>query len=575
MREQLTFSPAKTKVFLVAPSLRFMKNEEIKYFKYIRKSSESEGRQVLSIPGQLENTETTEKREHLTSIETIIDARSAMKPYNRPKFTDMIKRIEKGEASGIILWTIDRLARNSIEWGIIMYLLQIGVIKSIWTTEREYLPKDSILLLALQSSMATQYSIDLSQKVRNGQDQKAKLGRPNGLAKLGYQNTKRAIHGTNTVVVDPKRWHIMRKGFDMMLARAYSVSQIADILNNEYGLRSRLTKKTGGRPIHKSILYRVFTDPFYYGYFHFKGVLYKGSYKPMITVEEFDQIQEILGRKGKPRQQKHTFPFTGFIKCGVCGCAITATQVIKRIKTTGITKTYVFYHCTKRKGRDVCTEKHYTKKEELEKMIEAELSEYMIDENFKNLALEILEGDKQEAIEKQKKLYEEVVTHEQKLIKETDTLLDLRISNLITEEKFIAKQLEKDNELIRVKAKIESFDVGGLRNRLSKVSDALDFSVLLVKRFKKAPAEVQKSICKSFGHNWVLKDKKLIIDKPKWFLSIKKFKDVVSSDLDPSQPFLTYEKYRLKSSFSASILALRSLRDEVTTNALNSGHKGS
>ncbi|MBY0377051.1 MAG: recombinase family protein [Gammaproteobacteria bacterium] len=533
-----------------------MNKQEITYFVYVRKSSEPEGRQVLSIPAQLADINSLVARKQLNVVDTIIDARSAKIPNNRPSYTKMISSIKKGKANGVIVWHTDRLARNALEWGEIQYLLQSGVIKSIWTMHREYLSKDNILLMSLEAGMATQYSIDLSEKVKNGLKQKCEQGQPSGFAQLGYLNTKLAAHGTNSFIVDPDRWHIVRKGFDLMLSKRYTVSQIADILNNDYGLRTRVTKKNGGKPVHKSILYRIFTDPLYSGYFNYGGKTYKGSYKPMITVAEFDQIQEILGRKGKPKQQKHKFAFTGLIKCESCGCAITATMTTKKIKTTGEIKTYTFYHCTKKRGRDICTEKHYTKKEDIEEMIESEISAYDLDEDFKTLAIQILQADQQFEVQRQEMLYKDVIAQEQKLIKEIDNLLDLRISNVITEDKYLEKQQEREAQLIRARDKKDQME-RGIENGFSSASNIISFATNAVERFKNNGIDEQKSICHGFGHNWVLKDKKLIIDKPKWFFAIKTFKDNVSSELSTSQPRITFEKYRQKASFESSNLALR------------------
>ena len=46
----------------------------------------------------------------------------------RPIFGEMISRMEKGEASGILAWHPDRLARNSVDGGKVIYLVDIGVI---------------------------------------------------------------------------------------------------------------------------------------------------------------------------------------------------------------------------------------------------------------------------------------------------------------------------------------------------------------------------------------------------------------------------------------------------------------
>ena len=79
-------------------------------------------------------------------------------------------------------------------------------------------------------------------------------------------------------------------------------------------------------------MYKIFTNKFYYGEFDWAGQEYKSQQLAMITREEFDRAQIILGRKGKPRPQKYRFPFTGIIKCGTCGCMVTAEHKLKKIR---------------------------------------------------------------------------------------------------------------------------------------------------------------------------------------------------------------------------------------------------
>ena len=93
-----------------------------KYILYARKSTDVEDKQVLSIEAQLVELRAYAKNENLTIIDELVEKQSAKTP-GRPVFGDMLKRIENGEASGIIAWHPDRLARNSIDGGQVVYLL--------------------------------------------------------------------------------------------------------------------------------------------------------------------------------------------------------------------------------------------------------------------------------------------------------------------------------------------------------------------------------------------------------------------------------------------------------------------
>lgn len=87
-----------------------------KYILYARKSTDTEDKQVLSIEAQLVELRKFAKDNDLVVIDELIEKRTAKMP-GRPVFNSMIKRIENGEANGILAWHPDRLARNSIDGG--------------------------------------------------------------------------------------------------------------------------------------------------------------------------------------------------------------------------------------------------------------------------------------------------------------------------------------------------------------------------------------------------------------------------------------------------------------------------
>ena len=97
-------------------------NQIRRFFIYTRKSTDTEDRQVRSIADQLAELRELAKREHLEIVGVFVEKQTAKIP-GRPIFNDMLARIEKGEASGILAWHPDRLARNSVDGGKIIYLV--------------------------------------------------------------------------------------------------------------------------------------------------------------------------------------------------------------------------------------------------------------------------------------------------------------------------------------------------------------------------------------------------------------------------------------------------------------------
>ena len=143
------------------------------YFLYARKSTDVEDKQILSIEAQLAELREIAKRDNLSIVEEFIEKRSAKKP-GRPVFNEMLKRIQQGEAQGIICWKIDRLARNPVDGGQVQWLLQEGVLRHIQTHDRSHYPNDNVLMMSVELGMATEYIRQLSANTSRGLKHKAK-----------------------------------------------------------------------------------------------------------------------------------------------------------------------------------------------------------------------------------------------------------------------------------------------------------------------------------------------------------------------------------------------------------------
>lgn len=558
--------------FLRHPSLCFeplkppMKNHtNIQYYIYLRKSSEGEDRQVQSIERQADEVHKLITHEGLQVAGTFQESRSAMLPYNRPEFTRMIKGIKASKANGIICWHINRLSRNPLESGIIQQLLEDGKIQSIITKDREYTAADNSIIISVESSLATQYSKDLGKMVKSGLDKKVSQGIAPLKAPIGYLNTKKAEHGSNYIIKDKERFEVIRRIWDLMLSGMYTPSKILEKINAEIGLKKQSHSAPVVFPIARSTIYRILTDPFYAGMFRYNGSIHQGKHPPMVTVDEYDQVQKVLGRKGRPRYQGHYFPYTGIMTCGECGSAITATEKQKLIKETGLVQTYHYYYCTHRKkGSENCSERKVLPAGKLESLICDEINKISISEKFKDVAIRILKENNQSIIEQEQTIYAQKKNEIARLEKELKGLLQMRLSDSITEEEYKEGRKEREEKLMFIKAKLNQ---GECQNE--KLATRIEKKFLMVanltERFIKGSPEEKKAIFYSLGKNHILKDKKLLIDKHKWLESIEKNKQAVEHEIS----WLELEKYldikTFNTYFSDMFPILRSVLDEVGT----------
>jgi DNA invertase Pin-like site-specific DNA recombinase len=560
-----------------------------RYFIYCRKSSESEGRQVLSLDSQEKELKETAERYSLQVIRVFRESKSAKAPDKCPIFAEMTACIKRGEAQGILCWKLDRLARNPDEAGKIIGMLQREEIKHIKTNEKDYSPDDNSVLSYVEFGIANQFIRDLSKNVKRGLRAKLDKGwRPN-LAPLGYLNETR-VKGEGRIIKDPERFPLVKKMWELMLTGSYTPLKILDIAVNKWGFKTR-----SGKALSKSMIYRIFTTSFYSGLFKFpegSGNWYKGNHEPMITPEEYDRIQMLLGRKGKPRPKKYDFAFRGLMRCGECGCTITVDQknqiicskckrkfssnhrhecpkcmtAIEQMKRPTILQ-YTYYHCTKKKGK--CNQGSVEIKD-MEKQINEVLSKIQISKRFKDLALKYLreENDKEIAsreaiISSQRRTYEGC-------LKKLDNLFQLKISplnvdgSLLSDEDYAKQKSQLMKEKIRLEAILNDTS-GKLERWLDIAEKTFDFACNARYMFETGDFEIKSQILQVLGSNLILKDKKLSIDLKKPFSAIEKIScgiPEVKAGFEPEKSGVDTRK------FEASLLKnpiLRGGLDDVRT----------
>ena len=148
-----------------------------KYFIYARKSTDDEERQLLSIPAQIDELRTYAKKENLEVIDTLIESKTAKKP-GRKIFNELLSRIEAGEADGIISWHPDRLARNAVDAGRIIYLLDTKKLIDLkFPTVYFQNNPNGLFMLSIAFGQSKYYVDSLSENTKRGLRQKNPSGR--------------------------------------------------------------------------------------------------------------------------------------------------------------------------------------------------------------------------------------------------------------------------------------------------------------------------------------------------------------------------------------------------------------
>ena len=410
-----------------------------KFFLYARKSTDVEDKQVLSIDAQITELRAFAKNEKLEIVEEFIEKRTAKIP-GRPIFGEMMRRIEKGDVSGILSWHPDRLARNSVDGGQIVYFLDIGNLASLkfpshWF-ENTPQGKFSLSMAFVQSK----YYVDsLSENTKRGLRQKVRMGIFPSQAPIGYINDSR----TKTIVVEKKKSRIVRLAFEKYVKGNMRLEDIANFLAKN-GISTR-----SGKIISKTRTAYILSNPFYVGLFNYAKELHEGKHEPIISKKLFDEAQEMLKKRGQPERkpQNEPQPFCGLISCASCGMMITGEHKFKRQKNGNVHE-YIYYHCTKKRKDMKCPESAVREKE-LDRQLSSEIQKVSLPKDWAEELLKMANKDFQNSAQSLTTCVKEKEEKISSLLKKLERLLNGYLDQDIEKEIY---RVEKGKLILQKKS---------------------------------------------------------------------------------------------------------------------------
>lgn len=477
-------------------------NQPLRLVMYLRKSSEAEDRQQLSIPAQERELRELAARQGLLVVgEPIAEAMSAKRP-GRPGFAELMQRITKRQADGILVWALDRLARNPIDGGSLMWALGERQIQTIVAPDRSYTGSgDDKLMMSIMFGMATKYSDDLSKNVKRGNRQALVNGRWPGLLPIGYMRRQ----PDKAVIPDPDRWAKVRQLWDLRLTGT-SVESICKQARTELDLKTPLRGTHGCRFLSMSETYHMFANGFYAGQMRYGGEEYVGAHPPMVTAAEFARVRDMTrGRNCTPPDQCLHFRYGRLLRCGSCGATVTAENTTNRYG-----KRYVYYHCGRKQRFKVFCPERSVEEANLEQQILAFVSELTLPGDVAALILDELQYQLDCGAAAQARVAN-LAQLRRRLAKADESLVSLRrirVEGEISADDFKADQEHYLAERERIADQIRSIGNQGiiepLRRHVSLLNNAKS-------RFEAADDAKRRVFLLEVASNFSLMDRKLLI----------------------------------------------------------------
>ena len=485
--------------------------ERLVYFIYVRKSTDTEDKQVLSITTQIVELKEFAKRMNLYIADVIIEKQTAKKP-GRPKLNKMLQRIENGEANGILAWLPDRLSRNSIDSGRIIYMLDTNVLSDLkfphfWfenTPQGKY-------MLANEFNSSKQYVDNLSVNTKRGLRQKVREGHYPSIVPFGYYNDVR----TKTVAINKKTAELVRQCFELYARGDKTCGDIADFLFAN-GVATKGRRKTkndpksaGGKRWHETKVKHMLENIFYYGHFRYAGEVYEGKHTPIVDKVLFDRVQAVLARRGRAQKQATSpQPLTMLVRCANCDCFVTGSHKVKWQKNGNVHE-YTYYRCTHKNKKVVCKEPELREYALASQLVPIAQS-FAMPQAMGDFLLARLAQDEADALQTSERLLADHRTQLDDVASKTKRLFDIYLDGDIEQ----AEYQERRAELMSHKKSLE--------NKIEHIVARADFWIEPMRQWVKTaislceinenvPHEaLRESLRKIDGLNLFLKNKKVV-----------------------------------------------------------------
>ena len=330
--------------------------KKLKAVIYARYSSHNQREE--SIEGQLAKCQEYADNNNMDIVAHYIDRAISGTTDNRAEFQKMIKDCEKGFFDVVIVYSLDRFARNRYDSAIYKAKLKKNNVKIQYAVQSIPDTPEGIILESVMEGYAEYYSAELSRKVKRGLQINAEKGIPNGgSAPLGYKIVNQ------TYQIDISTADIVKDIFSLYL-QCKSYRDVVKICNDK-GYRTAKNNK-----FNVNSVARILQNEKYIGIYKYNDIIKRDIISPIIDTDVFEKVQAIIKkneRSGAAKKAKVNYLLSGKLFCGHCGSPMVADS-----GTSKSGKVYNYYKCNKRTREKSC-DKIIEKKEILEKAVVSEV----------------------------------------------------------------------------------------------------------------------------------------------------------------------------------------------------------
>ncbi len=415
---------------------------------YARYSSHNQSE--CSIEGQLEVCKEYARLNNYNIVGQYIDRAKSGTKDDREEFLKMIEDSKHKNFKGILVYQLDRFARNRYDSAIYKKQLKDRDIKVLSAKENINDDPSGILMESVLEGMAEYYSAELGVKVKRGMNLNAECGYYNGgCVPLGFKlqdviderfcnNIKQKIK--KKYVIDEEKAPIVKKIFEMYA----NDNKMADIIRylNDLKLTTSYDK-----PFNKSSIKRILQNKKYVGVYTYHGEELEGVLPRIIDDDLFNKVQQELIKNGlypSRRRAKTEYLLTGKLYCGNCKEKMTGVSGTSKTK-----QLHTYYACKNARNKDNNCKAKHVKKTDIEDLVVKFASDLLTDEIINEIAKGVVNKSNEQD------------TAELKVIQKNITDIEKRKTNLLKsisqcENDDVRKELF--NEISKLTEKMKEYE---------------------------------------------------------------------------------------------------------------------
>lgn len=327
----------------------------------------SSGQREESITGQIRDCMAFAERSGYKIIKTYEDRAKTGTNDQRPAFQQMIKDSTKHQFQAVIVWKLDRFARDKYDSARYKHQLSQNGVRVISAMEPISSSPEGVIMESLLEGMAQYYSMDLSLKVKRGNRESAMEHKTVGMRMLGYKPDD-----SDHFVIDQETAPIVNRIFTEY-ASGKMIKDIVSDLNAD-GLRTRK-----GKEWSKTSLQHILRNERYTGTYIFGDYREENAMPAIISRDLWNECQDKIQkhRIAPAASRSVKYLLTGKVFCGMCGSPMIGVS-----GTGKAGKRYFYYQDTKREDKS-CRMKRI-QKERLENAVVSFLVNQVSDDAFVN-----------------------------------------------------------------------------------------------------------------------------------------------------------------------------------------------